>query len=130
VSDTLTTTLDTAYALGGVEVTVTPISGSGPVDCTAILRPEADEVAELFLVGSRVAGYRIRLRSDAVVRPREGDVIAASTEGLLLKVTHTETAPATAEWFVTATPIFVPTTVTEADIGHLQPPLFGGWAWA
>ncbi len=128
--DALTISLDAAYAVRGVEVIYTPKSGTGPVALVGIVRA-TDKVANMLLAGAAVAGYRVRLRQrDLPTRPREGDVISISSEGIAMRVTLAQTSKLDGEWMLAATPVVAPVVVPQHGIGHLQPPLFGGWAWA
>lgn len=131
--DALHMALDAAYAVRGVEGVFTPKAGTGPFAVTAIVRPVAlqDEVARLLAsVGDRMPGYRVRLRvAEVLVRPRDGDVIAIADEELTLRVKGVQTSELGAEWLVAAVPVATVVVATH-PVGHLQPPLLGGWAWA
>lgn len=126
-----TAALAAAYASYGVAAVITPSSGTGPVACTILIVPAEDGVANLLRTGDRFAGYRCRVRQDELAaRPREGDVIAITGEGLALRVKQAHTQLLDAEWLIWAVPLLAPTVAPSAGVGHLMPPLLGGWAWA
>ena len=129
MTDVIASVLTAAYATYGVAAVFTPGSGTGPVACVAIAFPAVDDVATLLRVGDRAPGYRCRLRqAELATRPRAGDVLSMPGEGLTLRVREVETSLLDVEWLFTA----VPSTGAPGavSVGHLQPPLLGGWAWA
>ncbi len=129
--DVLAITLAAAYASRGIPAILTPASGSGPIACVAIAG-DVDEVAALLATGARAAGIRLRIRQDEVpFRPKQGDVIALPGEDdLTLRIAVVVTSAFDTEWYLTTTPIVAPISAPSSAIGHLQPPLLGGWPWA
>lgn len=124
--------LAAAYALRGVPAIFTPASGTGPVACVAIVGPVAvgDAVARMVGVGDRAPGFHARVRQGEIAaRPKQGDLLSVPGAALTLRITLAVTSPADDEWYLTAVPI-VTAPAVSTGIGHLQPPLLGGWAWA
>lgn len=81
MSDPIQLALDAAFTAGGVEITVTPKAGTGPVACRAIGRPIRDQVADLpalaDLLGARSVGWSWMVPTvDYPVRFVAGDRLA------------------------------------------------------
>lgn len=70
--------LTLAHAFSGVAGVLVPVSGSGPITCSAIVRPEKDEVADFpelrGFLGAERPGWELNFdQRDLLVRPVAGD---------------------------------------------------------
>lgn len=115
----------TAFDVDGELATYRPQVGSS-VEIPVVVRPGSDEVADLFTVGARRPGWRVRLRqSDLAVRPTRGDRV--DVLGMQLRVRYFDEDPLSVFWRLDAFPL-LPTAITA--VGVLQPPLLVGAGWA
>lgn len=103
--------LSLAHSFSGVAGELVPALGSGPVACTAILRPQVDEVAEFpelrGLLGAERPGWVLHFdQRDVATRPQPGDrwtatdgrtfqlkVIQADVLGMRWRCTAFEVSP-------------------------------------
>jgi hypothetical protein len=110
-----------ALDIDGELATYRPLVG-GSVEIPVVVRPGSDEVGDLFTVGARRPGWRVRLRqSDLAERPVRGDRI--DVRGLRLRVRYFDEDPLAVFWRVSAHE-FLPTAIISGTFA--RPPLLAG----
>ncbi len=134
MSDPVQLALDAAFAAGGVEITVTPKAGSGPVACRAIGRPIRDQVADFpdlaGLLGARAVGWSWMVPTvDYPVRFVAGDRLAwIDAEGVehVYEVTLCKAHPIAPTWQLESFEVLEDDATPVVGDGFLLPFYFAG----
>ena len=124
----LTAARDLALARGGAAATLVPRSGSGPIDCVAILRPERDEVADFpelrHARGAERPGWAFAFSQDDVpIRPVPGDRVTFAM-GATLQVRGVRSDPHALWWVCVG--FVVEDEVVTTDDAFMLPLYFAG----